>query len=128
MATATILKDGQGQLIVDYVTGAAVVVDQVVTCGTNGAVSIGVAKVAAAAASETISVDIGGCYTFPKVSTAVIVAGETVDWDSSEGKVEDNQSTLASGDVGDFGVALENAGNGTTTVKVALKPGTSAIT
>lgn len=128
MATATYMKDGQGPLTVNYLTGAAVAIDEIVTCGTNGAVSVGVARQVATASGETITVDVGGCYTFPKVSAAVIKAGETVDWDSSAGSVEDNQSTLATGDVGDFGIALADAGNGDTTVQVQLKPGTSAIT
>lgn len=127
MATAQYLKDGLGPLTVDYLTGAAVAIDEVLTVGTNGAVSIGVARQVATASGETITVDIGGCYVFPKVSAAVIKAGETVDWDSSLGAVEDNQSTLATGDVGDFGVALADSGNGETTVKVQLIPGTSAI-
>lgn len=128
MALATALRDGMGQLVIDYLSTAAVPVDTIVTAGTNGAVSIGVAKEAAAASGETISVDIGGCYTMPKVSAAVIKAGETVDWDNSAGEVEDNQSTAAAGDVVDFGIALADAGNGITTVEVQLKPGTSAIT
>jgi len=128
MATARFLKPGDGSLTVDYLTTAAVAIDEIVVCGTNGAVSVGVARQVATASGETITVDIGSSWEFPKVSGAVIKAGETVDWDSSEGEVEDNQSTLATGDVGDFGVALADAGNGDTTVKVALKRGTSAIT
>lgn len=127
MATATYMKDGLGPLTVNYTAAAAVAIDEIIVVGTNGAVSVGVAREALSAAG-TCTVDIGGCYTFPKVSTAVIKAGETVDWDSSAGEVEDNQSTLATGDVGDFGVALADAGNGTTTVQVQLMPGTSAIT
>lgn len=128
MATAQYLKDGNGPLTIDYVTGAAVAIDEIVLAGTNGAVSVGVAREVATAASETITVDIGGCYVFPKVSAGVIRAGETVDWDAASEAIDDNQSTLATGDVGDVGVALADAGAGVTTVKVQLKPGTSAIT
>lgn len=122
MATASYLKDGKGPLTIEYLTGAAVAIDEIVVAGTNGAVSVGVARQVAAASGETITVDIGGCYTFPKVSAAVIKAGESVDWDTSAGAVEDNASTLATGDVGDFGIALADAGNGATTVKVQLNP------
>jgi predicted RecA/RadA family phage recombinase len=128
MATATYMKDGMGPLTVNYLTGAAVAIDEVVTAGTNGAVSVGVARNVATASGQTITVDVGGCYTFPKVTGAVIKAGETVDWDSSAGAVEDNQSTLATGDVGDFGIALEDAGSGVLFIDVQLMPGTSAIT
>ena len=109
-------------------TGAAVAIDEIVVVGTNGAVSLGVAREVAAASGETITVDIGGCYTFPKVSAGVIKAGETVDWDAASSAIDDNQSTLATSDIGDVGVALADAGNGDTTVKVQLKPGNTAIT
>jgi len=127
MATATYLKDGNGPLTVDYLSTAAVAIDEIVVAGTNGAVSVGVAREVASASGETITVDVGGCYTFPKVSGAVIKAGESVDWDASAGEVDDNQATSATGDVADFGIALADAGNGDTTVKVQLMPGTSAI-
>lgn len=123
MATASYLKDGKGPLTVEYLTTAAVAIDEILVAGTNGAISVGVARQVASASGETITVDIGGCYTFPKVSGAVIKAGESVDWDTSAGAVEDNQSTLATGDVGDFAIALADAGNGVTTVKVQLMPG-----
>lgn len=128
MATAQYLKDGMGPLTVEYLTGAAVAIDEIVVVGTNGAVSLGVAREVAAASGETITVDVGGCYTFPKVSAGVIKAGETVDWDAASSAIDDNQSTLATSDIGDVGVALADAGNGDTTVKVQLKPGNTAIT
>ncbi|MCP4339789.1 MAG: DUF2190 family protein [Desulfobulbaceae bacterium] len=128
MATATFLKGGQGQLIVDYLTGAAVAIDEIVVVGTNGAVSLGVARQVATASGATISVDVGGCYTFPKVSAGVIKAGESVDWDAASSAIDDNQSTLATNDIGDVGIALADAGNTTTTVKVALKYGNTAVT
>lgn len=122
MATATYLKDGLGPLTVVYAATGAVAIDEIIVAGTNGAISVGVAREACTAAQD-ITVDIGGCYTFPKVSGAVIKAGETVDWDASAGAVDDNQATSATGDVADFGIALADAGNGATTVKVQLMPG-----
>jgi len=128
MATATFLKSGQGQLIVNYLSAAAVAIDEIVVCGTNGAVSLGVARQVATASGETISVDVGGCYTFPKVSAGVIKAGESVDWDAASSAIDDNQSTLATNDIGDVGIALEDAGNTVLFVKVALKHGNTAVT
>jgi predicted RecA/RadA family phage recombinase len=128
MATATKSSSGRDSLIVDYVTTAAVAVDEIVICGTNGAVSLGVARQSAAASGETISVDVGGCYTFPKVSAGVIKAGESVDWDAASDAIDDNLSTLATGDVGDVGIALADAGAGVLFVEVALKYGNTAIT
>lgn len=128
MATATYMKDGMGPLTVNYLTTAAVAIDQIITVGTNGNVSLGVARQTAAASGETITVDVGGCYTFPKVSAGVIKAGETVDWDETLDAIDDNQSTLGTGDIGDVGIALEDAGNGTTTVAVQLIPGSNAAT
>lgn len=128
MANATRYeKDGQGPLTATYAASAAVAINEIVVAGTNGNVSVGVVLEALTAAGNT-TIDIGGCWVLPKVSAAVIVAGETVDWDASEEAVEDNQSTLASGDVGDFAVALAGAGSGTTTVAVQLRPGANAAT
>ena len=124
MATATYIKGEK--LTGEYVAGGAIVVDQVLVVGTNGAVSVGIAS-EAMASGDTGIVDLAGCYDFPKVSAAVIKAGETVDWDVSEGEVDDNLHTSAAGDVADFGVALEDAGNGVTTVKVKLTPGTGTL-
>ena len=119
MATATYLK-GQ-QTTIEYLAGADIAVGTILLTSTNDSASVGVALNAIANGAVGM-VDITGCYIFPKVSGAVIKAGESVDWDSSEAKVEDNASTLATGDVGDFAVALEDAGNGTTTIKIMLDP------
>ena len=121
MAVATFMKDGMGPLTVLYTAAGAVAIDEIVVAGTNGNQSVGVAREAITAAGNC-TIDIGGCYTFPKVSAAVIKAGESVSWDSSAGEVDDNQMTAASGDVENFGVALADAGNGVTTVPVQLLP------
>ena len=66
-----------------------------------------------------------GVFEFAKVSTAVILAGQAVNWDSSVPGVEDNAHTTGAGDVGEFGRAMEDAGNGTTTILVDIsEPGT----
>lgn len=107
-------------------SGAAVVVDQIVVCGAAGNASVGVIQTAAADGVATIA-DIGGAYIMPKASAAAITVGETVNWDLSEGNVDDNAATAATGDVEDFGVALESAAATTTTVRVQLLPGNGAI-
>lgn len=124
MATAT-YKRGE-RCPINYTAGAAIAVDEILVCGTNGNVSVGVSAEAMASGDVGI-VDICGIYNFPKVSGAVIVAGETVDWDSSAGEVDDNQATSATGDVANFGIAMKNAGNGATTVEVLLTPGQGTI-
>ena len=120
MASATYIKGEK--LTVAYTAGGTIAVHDILVVGTNSKACVGVAQEGMVSADVGV-VDIGGCYSMPKVSAAVIKAGETVDWDVSAGAVDDNQATSASGDVADFGVALEDAGNGVTSVKVALTPG-----
>ena len=80
---------------------------------------------------DTIQCAITGVWLLPKVSAAVIKAGEEVLWDISAatatGEVDDNAATVAAGDLDGFGYAIEGAGNGETTVKVALTPNTATI-
>jgi predicted RecA/RadA family phage recombinase len=124
MATAT-YKRGE-RCPVKYTAGGTIGQDDVVVCGTNGAVSLGVSAQDMVSGDEGI-VDVGGIYQFTKVSAAVIKAGETVDWDTSTGSIDDNQLTAATGDVSDCGVAMEDAGNGVTTVEVLLTPGQGTL-
>lgn len=56
----------------------------------------------------------------PKVSGAVIAAGERVLWDVSAGAFDDAAATPASGDVSGAATAWEAAGNGVATVAVKL--------
>jgi len=125
MATATLIREGD-QFAEVAATGT-VAVDDIDVVGTNSPVSLGVAK-NAAASGEMVIYDVNGEYTMPKVSGAVIMAGETVDWDSSANSVDDNQLSPATGDLSDFGYAIEAAGSGVTTVKVRLLPGNGALT
>lgn len=78
---------------------------------------------------ETGSVAIQGVFNVPKVSAAVIAAGESLVYDVSAGEFDDNAATPATGDVsGAAAVAVEAAGNGVTTIDVLLTgvPGTVA--
>lgn len=110
----------------EYLAGADIVVDQILICGLIDTAKshIGVAR-QAITNGDTGIVGVSGVFVFPKVSGAVIKAGESVNWDASAGEVDDNAATAAVGDVVEFGTALEDAGNGVTTVKVDIaEPGT----
>lgn len=76
---------------------------------------------------ETGAVGIEGVWEMPKVSAAVIAAGETVTWDASAGAFEDNQATPATGDLTDGCVAVAAAGNGDTSVMVKINVGPSTV-
>jgi len=78
-------------------------------------------------------VQIRGVFTVPKVSAAVIAAGERLVWDvsaaSGAGEFDDSAASPATGDVsGEAAVAFEAAGNGVTSLKVLFTgvPGTVA--
>lgn len=124
MATAT-YKRGEIRTI-KYTAGADIVVDQIVVCGVIDAKKcrVGVAREAIANGATGI-VAISGVWEFPKVSGAVIKAGESVCWDSSAGAVDDNAATTGAGDVAQFGAAMIDAGNGVTVLDVDIaEPGT----
>lgn len=72
---------------------------------------------------------ITGVFTVPKVSAAVIAAGESLVWDASAAAFDDNAATPATGDVsGAAAVAFEAAGAGVTSIAVRFTgvPGTVA--
>lgn len=105
-------------------TGAAVTAGSVIAIGQI----LGVALVDIANGA-TGSVGIKGVFSCPKVTGAVIAAGESLVWDISAGKFDDNLATPATGDIsGPPAVAVEAAGNGVTSLKVLLTgaPGTKA--
>lgn len=79
------------------------------------------------ASTATGSVQITGVFTVPKVSGAVIAAGESLTWDVSVAKFDDNAAVPATGDITlGAAVAFEAAGNGVTSMKVKFTgvPGT----
>ena len=68
-----------------------------------------------------------GVYLVPKVSGAVIAAGENLTWDASAAAFDDNAATPATGDVtGPVAVAWQAAGDGVTSLEVYFTgcPGT----
>jgi len=128
MATAT-YKRGEIRTAM-YTAGADIAVNQVVILGVVDAKKcrVGVARQAITSGDAGV-VAISGVFEFPKVSAGVIKAGESVNWDSSadssSGEVDDNAHTTAAGDVGQFGCAMADAGNGVTVVDVDIsEPGT----
>lgn len=108
--------------VVDYTAGAAISSGDVVEMGNL----IGVA-ITDIANGDTGAVKISGVFELPKVSAAVIGAGETVMWDTSAGAFEDNLATPAAGDLTGGCVAVEAAGNGDTTVKVKINVGANTV-
>ncbi|MEX2648152.1 MAG: DUF2190 family protein [Alphaproteobacteria bacterium] len=68
-----------------------------------------------------------GVFNLPKVSGAVIAAGEEVIWDASAGAFDDNAATPATGDVSGCCVAWEGAGDGVTTIAVKLNVGPGVV-
>jgi predicted RecA/RadA family phage recombinase len=60
-----------------------------------------------------------GVFRCPKLTTDVVVQGDTLNWDASAGEFILG-ATAAAGDVTAAGVAWEDAGNGVTEVAVKL--------
>lgn len=108
--------------VIDYTAGADKTSGQVVAFGNM----LGVCT-DAIANGATGSVALTGVFTVPKVSAAVIAAGESLTWDASAAAFDDNLATPATGDItGAAAVAFEAAGNGVTSLKVKFTgvPGT----
>lgn len=85
--------------------------------------TIGVALTDIAATTGIGELAVEGVFTLPKVSGAVIAAGEMVMWDASAGAFDDSAATPASGDITYGATAMEAAGNGVTSLKVKLHAG-----
>jgi len=108
--------------VIDYTAGADISSGDVVAVGNL----VGVA-ITDIANGEVGAVAIEGVFELPKVSAAVIGAGETVNWDASAGEFDDNAATPATGDLTGGCVAVAAAGNGDTTVKVKINVGTNTV-
>jgi predicted RecA/RadA family phage recombinase len=112
-----------GEVII-HTAGADIVSGQVVRVGKI--LGVALKDIANGATGE---VQISGVFEVPKVSAAVIAAGENLVWDASAAAFDDNAATPATGDVsGGAAVAWEAAGNGVTSmlVKFTGVPGTVA--
>lgn len=108
--------------VIDYTAGADISSGDVVVVGNL----VGVA-ITDIANGEVGAVGIDGVWELPKVSAAVIAAGETVNYDVSAGEFDDNAATAATGDLTGGCVAVEAAGNGDTTVKVKINVGANTV-
>lgn len=108
---------------VEHTASGDVAVDDVVVLGgvSTKKASLGVAM-KNVADGETVGAAIatGGTFEFPKVSGAVILAGQGVNWDADAGEVDDNAAAPAAGDLVEFGKAMQDAGDGVTTIEVDI--------
>lgn len=79
-------------------TGSAVAAGDIVKLGatTNAILAVALSAIADGA---TGNVGYNCAVTAPKVTAAVFKKGESLTWDVSAGKFDDNQATPASGDV-----------------------------
>lgn len=105
-------------------TAAAITSGSVVVMG--GTIGVALGDIAI---GQTGSVAIDGVYQLPKVTTAVIGQGESINWDASAGAFDANTATPAAGDItGAAASAFEAGANGDTTIAVKLTgvPGTIA--
>lgn len=108
--------------VIDFVATGDVVSGQVVRIGQILGVSV--TDVANGATGQA---HIEGVFLVPKVTAAVIAKGESLVWDASAAKFDDNLATPATGDVsGAAAVAFEAGANGATTLAVRFTgvPGT----
>lgn len=107
-----------------FTAGADTVSGQVVKVG--NILGVACAAVANGAEGEMAT---QGVFTVPKVTAAVIAQGESLVWDVSAAKFDDNLATPATGDVsGASAVAWEAAGSSATELQVMFTgvPGTVA--
>jgi predicted RecA/RadA family phage recombinase len=108
--------------VLQYTAGANITSGQVVKVGNLLCIAL-----QDIANGETGPVKRTGVFVVPKVTGAVIAQGESLTWDASVGKFDDNAATPATGDVtGAAAFAFEAAGNGATELAVCFTgvPGT----
>lgn len=108
--------------VMEFTAGQAYSSGDVIILG--GLLGVVLADVANGAVGQA---GISGVYTLPKVSAAVIAAGERVQWDTSAGAIEDAAFTAAATDLTNCGIAFEAAGNGVTTINVLLNKSGATI-
>lgn len=110
--------------VIQYTAGADISSGDVVKMGNT----LGVA-LQDIANGATGSVAIRGVFTVPKVTAAVIAQGDSLTWDVSVSKFDDNAATPATGDItGAAALAFEAGTSSMTTLKVLFTgvPGTVA--
>ncbi|HEX7720222.1 MAG TPA: DUF2190 family protein [Woeseiaceae bacterium] len=110
--------------VMPFTLTGTVAADDVVVAGQT----LGIA-LEGGASGDVIPLKISGVFSCPKVSAAVIKAGEALVWDSSAGAFDDNAASPATGDVSGGSVsAFADAAATTTTLLVRFNgvPGTVA--
>lgn len=108
--------------VLDYTngTGSAIASGGVVILGAAGDATIGIALVDIAdGESGAVQID-NGVFEVPKVSAAVFKQGESLIWDKSAGKFDDNQATPATGDVSGGVIAAADGAASETTCLIRL--------
>ena len=98
---------------------------QPVKLGASNTATMGVALVDIAVGNSG-AVQICGVFNVPKVTNAVIKIGESLLWDASAGKFDDNQATAAAGDVLGSVIATADGKNGETMIDVRFS-GTAGV-
>ena len=106
-------QDGR---VLDITLEADVASGEVVTAGRMFGIAVTNGK-----SGDTIAAHVEGVFRLPKLSTAVITAGDALTWDVSAGQVI--VASAATDDVENFGYAVEDAGNPSADVLVRLCPG-----
>ncbi|WP_417511429.1 DUF2190 family protein [Methylophaga sp.] len=107
--------------VLDYTngTGSAIASGSVVILGAADA-TVGIALVDIAdGESGAVQID-NGVFEVPKVSAAVFKQGESLIWDKSAGKFDDNQATPATGDVSGGVIAAADGAASETTCLIRL--------
>lgn len=108
--------------VIDYTAGADIATGDVVVVG--NLIGVAITDIANGAVGPA---KITGVFELPKVPTAVIGAGETVNWDLDVGAFDDNQAVAAAGDLSGGCVAVAAAGNGDATVMVKINVGANTV-
>lgn len=106
-------QDGR---VLDITLAADVASGGVVAQGRMFAIAVTAGKT-----GDTVAGHVEGVFRLPKLNTAVIAAGDAVHWDVSDSRVI--VASTATGDIENFGYAVESVGNPSTDVLVRLCPG-----
>ncbi len=112
-------------------TGRKAVITAAGTLTSGDVIAMGntIGIVAADAVSgDSVTIELDGEHTVPKVSAAVFVVGEALIWDTSVSKFDDSAATPATGDITGAVIALKPGANAETTCRVLLTPGNTTIT
>jgi predicted RecA/RadA family phage recombinase len=109
--------------VISYTLSGTVLAGAVVVLKHN----IGIA-LKSGVSGDVIPVAIEGCFTVPKVSAAVWVAGEKLIYDVSASEFDDSAATPAAGDITGGVMAMAVGSASETTAVVKLTPGNNTLT